>query len=112
MFDKGNRLEQSRSQRFVWLLEECKGIDYNIEVYKRGKDMLAPKELKQIHPLGKSPIVGVQSTNMSQPLILAESAAIMEYLCDHFAPHLIPKRYQEGKEGQVGGETEQWIRYR
>jgi glutathione S-transferase len=43
---------------------------------------------------------------------LAESAAICEYLCDHFAPHLIPTRYREGFEGKVGGETEQWLRYR
>jgi len=49
---------------------------------------------------------------MSKPMVLAESAAISEYLCDYFARHLVPKRYQDGKEGQVGGETEQWIRYR
>ena len=36
----------------------------------------------------------------------------MEYLCDHFAQHLVPKRYREGNEGQVGGESESWIRYR
>lgn len=70
--------------------------------------MLAPKDLKQIHPLGKSPIVKVESSAMSEPLVLAESGALMEYLCGYFAPHLIPNRYKEGKEGQLGGETEQW----
>ena len=74
--------------------------------------MLAPAELKAIHPLGKSPIVSVKTSTMPEPLVLAESGAIVEYLCEHFAPHLMPKRYQEGKEGHVGGETETWIRYR
>lgn len=102
----------SRSQRIVWLLEECQGIDYDIKIYKRGKDMLAPKSLKEVHPLGKSPVISIQAPALSEPLVMAESGAMMEYLCDHFAPHLVPKRYQEGKEGQVGGETEQWLRYR
>ena len=44
--------------------------------------------------------------------MLAESAAIVEYLCDHFGQWLIPKHYQDGKEGQVGGETESWLRNR
>ena len=74
--------------------------------------MLAPQSLKEIHPLGKSPVIGVECSTLSKPLVLAESGAVTEYLCDYFAPHLVPKRYQEGKEGQVGGETEQWIRYR
>ena len=74
--------------------------------------MLAPEELKKIHPLGKSPIISIQADGMSKPLILAESGLIIEYLVDHFGPHLAPKRYTEGKEGQVGGETEEWIRYR
>ncbi|KAK3696514.1 bifunctional glutathione transferase/peroxidase [Vermiconidia calcicola] len=104
-------LEQSRSQRIVWLLEECKGIDYTIKTHKRGKDMLAPKELKDVHPLGKSPVIKVESPT-SEPLVLAESGAIVEYLCDHFATHLVPKRYKDGKDGEVGGETEQWLRYR
>ena len=73
--------------------------------------MLAPKELKDVHPLGKSPVIKVESPT-SEPLVLAESGAIVEYLCDHFAPHLVPKRYQDGKDGEVGGETEQWLRYR
>lgn len=106
------RLNLSRSQRIVWLLEECKGIDYDIEIYKRGKDMLAPDSLKKIHPLGKSPVISIDASGLSEPLVVAESGLITEYLCEYFAPHLIPKRYQEGKEGQVGGETEQWLRYR
>ncbi len=74
--------------------------------------MLAPKELKQIHPLGKSPIMSVQAEGMSKPLILAESGLIIEYLIDHFGPQMAPKRYPEGKENQIGQETEEWIRFR
>lgn len=73
---------------------------------------LAPPELKEIHPLGKSPVISVEGPGSSKPIVLAESGTIVEYLCDYFAQHLVPKRYQEGKEGQVGGETEQWVRYR
>lgn len=107
-----SRLNTSRAQSFVWMLEECKDIDYDIEVYKRGKDMLAPSTLKQVHPLGKSPLVTVKTSTMTSPLVIAESGNIMEYITGYFAPHLIPKRYQEGKEGQIGGETETWLRYR
>jgi len=105
------RLNGSRAQRIVWLLEECKDIDYKIEVFKRGEDKFAPKELKEVHPLGKSPLIKVQASGM-KPLIIAETGAIIEYLTEHFATHLIPKRYQDGMEGKVGGETEQWLRYR
>lgn len=94
----------------VWLLEEC-NVDYDIEVYKRGQDMLAPPEMKKIHPLGKSPLVGVTAPGRADPLILAESGFITEYLTDHFAPHLTPKKYADGKEGP-GLETESWLRYR
>lgn len=107
------RLEKSRSQRIVWLLEECsKNTSYSVEVYKRMSSKLAPPELKAVHPLGKSPLVTIAAPSLSEPIVLAESAAICEYLCDHFAPHLIPTRWREGCEGKVGGETEQWLRYR
>lgn len=74
--------------------------------------MLADPKLRTIHPLGKSPVIVVEAPGTTQPLVLAESAAIMEYLCDYYGKWLIPKRYQEGKEGQIGGERESWIRYR
>lgn len=81
-------------------------------MYKRQSNKLAPPELKAIHPLGKSPVVTVAAPLLSEPIVLAESAAIFEYLCDHFAPHLVPTRYRAGCDGKVGGETEQWLRYR
>ncbi|KXT06716.1 hypothetical protein AC578_8609 [Pseudocercospora eumusae] len=105
-------LDKSRSQRIVWLLQEAKGIDLDIKVFKRGKDMLAPPELKKVHPLGKSPVISITSQNTPNGLVLSESGTLTEYVVDHFAQHLAPKRYQEGKDGQVGGETEEWLRYR
>lgn len=74
--------------------------------------MTVPDELKKIHPLGKSPVVTVTTPDCPEPLALAESAVIIEYLCTHFGGEkLIPERYAEGKEGQIGGETEAWMRY-
>ncbi|MCJ1280085.1 hypothetical protein MMC21_007910 [Puttea exsequens] len=104
-------LEKSRSQRVLWLLEELK-VKYELKTFKR-TDMLAPPELKEIHPLGKSPVVSIEiESNKAKPLVLAESASIIEYLIDHFGPHLAPKRYQAGKDGELGGEMDDWIRYR
>lgn len=69
-----HHLEKSRSTRVLWLLEEL-GVPYELKQYKRDpKTMLAPPELKEIHPLGKSPIV------TDDGAVLAESAAILEYL--------------------------------
>lgn len=69
-----HHLENSRSQRILWLLEEL-GVEYEVQTYRRNpKTMLAPPELKKIHPLGKSPII----TDDSQTV--AESGAIIEYL--------------------------------
>lgn len=98
----------------MWLMEEL-NLSYDIKTYKRGPNGIAPPELKQIHPLGKSPIVSVQPPDASQPMILVESAVIIEYFLDHFGgpgTSLIPPRYQPGREGQLGGETEAWKRYR
>jgi glutathione S-transferase len=77
-------LNQSRSQRIVWLLEEL-GVEYDIKTYLRLPSMLAPEEVKTIHPLGKLPIVVVDGK------VLAESGLITEYLVDKFGPQLKPK---------------------
>jgi len=108
------RLEQSRSHRILWLLEELK-LKYELKTFKRRADKLAPAELKEVHPLGKSPIITIEAPGTSKPLVLAESGAIVEYLVDHFGqarPSLVPARYREGQEGKIGGETEEWMRYR
>jgi glutathione S-transferase len=103
------RLDKSRAQRFIWLLEEC-SVDYDIEILKRTPEMQAPPELKKIHPLGKSPVIKVAAPGRTDPLMLAESGFITEYLTDNFAPHLAPKKYEDGKQGP-GLETEEWLRY-
>jgi glutathione S-transferase len=66
-------LNESRAHRLVWLLEEM-GLPYEIKLYRRGPDFLAPPELKAIHPLGKSPVI------VDDGVVLAESGAIFEYL--------------------------------
>jgi glutathione S-transferase len=71
-----HHLETSRSQRILWLLEEL-GIPYEMKFYKRHPvTKLAPPELKQIHPLGKSPVI------TDGELVVAESANIIEYLVE------------------------------
>ncbi|MGQ0531428.1 MAG: glutathione S-transferase family protein [Caulobacteraceae bacterium] len=71
-----HHLEESRSQRVLWLLEEL-GLDYEVRRYPRNpQTRLAPPELKEIHPLGKSPIVERDGK------IFAESGAICEYFAE------------------------------
>ena len=73
-----HHLENSRSQRILWLLEEL-GVDYNIKHYKRNKKTnLAPPELKAVHPLGKSPVI------TDGDKTIAETGAIVEYLIDTY----------------------------
>lgn len=105
------RLDKSRSHRILWLLEELK-LQYEIKIFKRGKDMLAPSEGKDIHPLGKFPILAVQAPGQSKPRIIAESGFIVEYLLEHFGKQFIPTRYAHGDSEAAGTETEEWMRYR
>jgi len=91
-----HHLNNSRSQRVLWMLEEL-GVPYEIQRYERDpKTMLAPPELRKVHPLGKSPVVtdGIAT--------LAESGAILEYLVD---------RYGEGRYSPAPG-TPEHLRYR
>ena len=72
-------LENSRSQRVLWMLEEL-GLPHEIRRYERNKKtMLAPPELKRVHPLGKSPVI--EDTDDDRRVI-AETGAIVEYLVD------------------------------
>ena len=74
-----HHLENSRSQRVLWMLEEL-GLPYEIKRYERNKKtMLAPPELKRIHPLGKSPVI---EDRTDQNRVVAETGAIVEYLVD------------------------------
>ena len=78
-------LENSRSQRIAWVLEEL-GLDYQVQEFKRDPvTRLAPQALKDIHPLGKSPLIN------DNGMIVAESGAIVEHLLNHYGNgHLRP----------------------
>ncbi len=90
-----HHLNNSRSQRILWLLEEL-GLEYEIVKHQRDpKTMLAPASLKAIHPLGKSPVIVDGDT------MVAESGAIIEYLVE---------RYGEGKFVPAAG-TKDKLRY-
>jgi glutathione S-transferase len=87
-----HHLNNSRSQRVLWLLEEL-AVPYDVKRYERNRDtMFAPPELKAVHPLGKSPVV------QDGEHLLAESGAIIEHLADRYAdgklarPHGSPAR--------------------
>jgi glutathione S-transferase len=82
-----HHLNNSRSQRILWLLEEL-GVDYTIQHHSRDAETnLAPPELRALHPLGKSPMLEDDGQ------IVIESGAITEYLCErHGGAHLVPAR--------------------
>ncbi|MEJ2120020.1 MAG: glutathione S-transferase [Alphaproteobacteria bacterium] len=96
-----HHLNNSRSQRVLWLLEEL-GLDYQVKRYERDPEtMRAPAALRNIHPLGKSPIV------TDGDLVLAETGAIIEYLVD---------KYGGGKLAPAAGTPERlrytyWLHY-
>ena len=91
-----HHLNNSRSQRVLWLLEEL-ALEYKIKHYERDqKTMLAPESLREIHPLGKSPVI------TDDDLTLAESGAIIEYLVE---------RYGEGRLAPKLG-TKEHLRYK
>lgn len=84
-----HHLNNSRSQRILWLLEEL-GADYEIVPYQRDPATnLAPPELKRAHPLGKSPLI------VEDGLRVAESGAIIQYLCE--------------RHGGLPGTKEAWL---
>ncbi len=96
-----HHLNNSRSQRVLWLLEEL-GLDYQIKRYQRdAKTMLAPASLRAVHPLGKSPVI------TDGELTIAESGAIIEYLVE---------RYGHGRLLPTAGTAEKlrytyWLHY-
>lgn len=91
-----HHLNNSRSQRILWLLEELE-VEYEITGYERNpQTMLAPRELRKIHPLGKSPVV-TDGDNT-----IAESGAIIEYIVDE---------YGQGRLRPEAG-TAKFLRYR
>ncbi|WNH51730.1 glutathione S-transferase [Stenotrophomonas oahuensis] len=92
---KVHHLDHSRSQRVLWMLEEL-NLPYQVVRYQRDpKTWLAPQALRDLHPLGKSPVVE------DDTLVLAESGAILEYLVDRydsarqFSPEPVPLQSPE-----------------
>jgi glutathione S-transferase len=95
-----HHLNQSRSQRILWLLEEL-SIPYDIAFYERDAHNMAPSELRAIHPLGKSPII------TDGERIVAESGAIIDYLV---------RRHGEGRLAPLSTEPDYddyvyWLHY-
>ncbi|WP_265570618.1 glutathione S-transferase family protein [Sphingomicrobium nitratireducens] len=85
-----HHLENSRSQRLLWLLEELK-LDYEIKRYERAKDMSAPDSLRKVHPLGKSPILEEGEVTW------VESGAILEHLAEAHARFGRPESVDEAR---------------
>ncbi len=85
-----HHLENSRSQRILWLLEEL-NLPYELKTYLRDKEtLLAPESLKAVHPLGKSPVITDDS------LVIAESGMIIDYLVTKYGKgKLKPTREDE-----------------
>src|SRR5690349_1582897 len=93
-------LNNSRAQRVIWLLDEL-DIKFQLKRYERGSDMRAPKELKEVHPLGKSPVI------TDGDKVIAESGAIVDYIVD---------TYGNGRLKPVAGTKEaiqysQWLHF-
>lgn len=78
-----HHLENSRSQRVLWMLEEL-ALPYDVKRYERDpKTMLAPRELRDVHPLGKSPVIVDDATQGDAgSRVIAETGAIVEYLVE------------------------------
>jgi glutathione S-transferase len=95
-----HHLNNSRSQRVLWLLEEL-NLPYEIVRYQRDKlTMLAPEALKQVDPLGKSPVIEDDGRT------LAETGLIVEYLVDRHGPELAPPR-----ESDLYWRYRYWLHY-
>jgi len=86
-----HHLENSRSQRILWMLEEL-GLPYEVKRYERNKQtMLAPPELKKVHPLGKSPVI----EDSDEGRVIAETGAIIEYLVEKADGKLGPQGHRD-----------------
>ncbi len=90
-----HHLNNSRSQRILWMLEEL-GIEYQVKHYQRdAKTQLAPKSLFKVHPLGKSPVITDDSGKTE--ITVAESGAIIEYLASKYGKGMVPRKGTESQ---------------
>ena len=76
-----HHLSSSRSQRIIWLLEEL-GVQYEVKRYERMSNMLAPPELKRVHPLGKSPVITDGDVTVAESGGYCGFALVPEYHVD------------------------------
>jgi glutathione S-transferase len=90
-----HHLENSRSQRVLWLLEElC--LAYEVKRYERDKaTMLAPPELRRVHPLGKSPVIEDPAAADGRGRVIAETGAIAEYRVEKADGRLGPPAHRD-----------------
>ena len=106
-----HHLNNSRSQRILWLLEEL-GLEYEVKRYERDpKTMAAPESLKKVHPLGKSPVI----TDDASDQTIAESGAIVEYLSERYgikerSEPMLPDR-ESGKFDKAYWDCRYWLHY-
>jgi glutathione S-transferase len=90
-----HHLENSRSQRILWLLEEL-GLPYEVKRYERDRrTMLAPPELRRVHRLGKSPVIEDLDARGGAGRVVAETGAIVEYLVEKADGRLGPPPQRE-----------------
>jgi glutathione S-transferase len=95
-----HHLNDSRSQRILWLLEEL-NVPYEIKHYQRdAQTRLAPPELKAIHPLGKSPVI------TDDGRVIIESGAIIDYIVRHYGQQLQPSVTSKDYD-----DYQQWLHY-
>ncbi|WP_174299909.1 glutathione S-transferase family protein [Caulobacter sp. S45] len=100
-----HHLNNSRSQRVLWLLEEL-GVPYEVKRYERNtQTMLAPPELKHVHPLGKSPVI------TDDKAILAETGLICEYLCDRYGQGRLAPTKSVGVDSSERLRWLYWLHY-
>ena len=113
MLTAHSRLDGSRAQNILWLLEELE-VPYELEIHHRNSLGLAPPELAKIHPLGKAPILTITPPEGSEAVVLAEGPFIAEYVTEHWGKdkNLVPKQWKDGQEGKILGETEEWLRFK
>lgn len=95
-----HHLNESRSQRILWLLEELE-VPYEIQFYFRDEHKMAPPELQRVHPLGKSPVI------TDDGRAIAESGAIIDYIVRHYGEG----RLQPDPESSDYDEYVHWLHY-
>ena len=98
---KLHHLNKSRSKRIIWLLEEL-GIDYDLVAYQRNPEtFLAPDDLKEIHPLGKAPVIEDNGK------VITESGAITDYLITTYGKG----KYMPEPQSDSYVSYQQWLHF-